>query len=149
MRQRLRLRTHARSIAVYALLVGLPLVGLLGVLRKGHDLEAPPPVDGTWWVNVGASCGLSGGERLEIVQSGQYVAVSLADREPLQGRFRDGVLRARGGARESFAPGCSEGQVELVLRLGEDAGRLEGTGGIEGCSACPPRPISAVRAPVL
>ncbi len=145
MRQRLRLRSHTRSIAVYAFLVGLPVLALLGVLQQGRQLQAPPAVDGFWQIDQGAACGLAAGDRFEIVQSGQYVAVSLEDREPLRGRLNDGVLRARGGARESFAPGCSEGQLELAFRLGPDNGRLTGTGGFEGCSACPPRPIRAVR----
>lgn len=145
MRQRLRLRARARSLAVYSILVGLPLLGLLAVLRQGRYLEAPAAVGGTWQVDVGTSCGLTAGDQLEIVQSGQFVAVSLQDREPLQGRFQNGTLTARGGAREAFAPGCSEGQLELVLRLSADASNLEGTGGIDGCSACPPRPIRAVR----
>ena len=46
---------------------------------------------------------------------------------------------------QASAPGCGERELRLELRLTQSATVLEGTGGVEDCSACPPRPIRAVR----
>lgn len=138
--------SHLRTALIYVALVGLPVAGLVAVLQAGKRLEAPPALRGTWRVEEGAACGVRQGDTFEVVQSGQFVVVSLDGRPPMDGRLRDGVLRARGGARSASTPGCGQGQLELALRPGAGARLLEGTGGIVGCSACPPRPFVAVRA---
>jgi hypothetical protein len=138
-------RVRGRSVLLYSAMVGVPLVLLLGVLGMGRDLSAPPSLGGAWRVESGATCGLSQGERFDIVQSGQFVVIRLSARSPLQGRLDGDVLRAAGGTREASAPGCGERELRLELRLMQSATVLEGTGGVEDCSACPPRPIRAVR----
>jgi hypothetical protein len=40
--------TGRNFVVAYVLLVGLPLLGLAGVLRSGRSLKAPVSVDGTW-----------------------------------------------------------------------------------------------------
>jgi hypothetical protein len=138
-------RVRPRSVLLYGAMVGIPLALLLGVLGAGRDLDAPPSLGGAWRVESGATCGLSQGEHFEVVQSGQFVVIRLSERSPLQGRLEGDILRAAGGTREASAPGCGERELRLELRLTQSATVLEGTGGVEDCSACPPRPIRAVR----
>jgi hypothetical protein len=67
--------------------VGLPLLGLLGVLRLGRGLQAPPSVDGTWRTDSGgAGRGLAallplgrgaGPVHLEVRQSGTYLSLEI------------------------------------------------------------------------
>ncbi len=42
-------------VVAYVLLVGLPLLGLAGVLRSGRNLTAPIAVDGVWKIEADAS----------------------------------------------------------------------------------------------
>jgi Kef-type K+ transport system membrane component KefB len=41
-------RSRRNFVFAYAFLVILPLAGLVGILRGGHNLKAPSPVDGVW-----------------------------------------------------------------------------------------------------
>jgi len=41
-------RTNRNFLIAYILLVGLPVVGLVGVLKAGNNLNAPVSVDGIW-----------------------------------------------------------------------------------------------------
>ena len=103
-------RVRGRSVLLYGAMVGIPLALLLGVLGVGRDLAAPPSLGGAWRVESGATCGLSQGERFDIVQSGQFVVIRLSARSPLQGRLDGDVLRAAGGTRSaarSSSPRCS------------------------------------------
>jgi len=125
------------------MLVGAPLGGLLFVLHLGGRLEAPPDVAGMWQVERGGTCGLRQGDPIEIVQSGQFVQVSLPDRPDMDGRLRNGELRVDGGAIATSSPGCSTGRFELVVR--PERGRLIGTGGVPGCGGCVPQTIVAER----
>jgi hypothetical protein len=129
----------------YLILVGLPAAGVFGVLGAGRQLEAPPDLAGNWRVDSGATCGLGSGDTFRIVQSGRFVQIEIAGRPPLEGRLDESTLRAAGRVRETSAPGCRNGRLSVRFRLSEDGGRLEGTGGVENCSACPARPISAVQ----
>lgn len=132
-----------RTALLYLVLVGAPLCGLLFVLHLGGRLEAPPDVAGTWRVERGGTCGLRQGDPIEIVQSGQFVQVSLPDRPDMDGRLQRGELRVLGGAIATSSPGCSTGRFELVVR--PERGRLIGTGGVPGCGGCVPQTIVAER----
>jgi hypothetical protein len=41
-------RTNRNVVLAYAFLVILPLVGLAGILKRGHSLTAPVSIDGLW-----------------------------------------------------------------------------------------------------
>lgn len=43
-------RNNRNFVVGYVLFVALPLLGLAGVLKSGHNLKAPISVDGTWTV---------------------------------------------------------------------------------------------------
>ena len=40
--------TNRNFVMAYIVLVGLPLLGLVGVLRNGRALSAPVSVEGRW-----------------------------------------------------------------------------------------------------
>lgn len=48
-------RTNRNFVIAYIILVGLPLAGLVGVLRSGRSLTAPISIDGTWKVEADTS----------------------------------------------------------------------------------------------
>lgn len=66
-----------RSILVYLVLVGLPVLGVAAVLRAGRELRAAPFVGGRWRVELlpDPACGVpsSDSAHLEIVQTGRRV----------------------------------------------------------------------------
>jgi hypothetical protein len=76
-----------RFFVSYVLLVGLPLLGLVGVLGAGRNLKAPVPVGGTWDFQADlnaanaqsclASLGLGRAIALEISQSGRNLTLTL------------------------------------------------------------------------
>jgi hypothetical protein len=132
-------------VAAYILLVGVPAAGVFAVLGAGRHLTAPPSLVGRWRVDAGATCGLGTGDTFAIVQSGRFVRIVMEGRPPLEGLFDDMTLRASGGARETSSPGCRTDRLGVRFRVSGDGSRLQGTVGVENCSACPPRPISAVR----
>ena len=78
--------TSRNFVVAYVLLVGLPLLGLAGVLRSGRSLVAPISIDGTWKVegdtgNVSnQSCGKTVSSlvntTLLISQSGKSLALT-------------------------------------------------------------------------
>ena len=83
----------------YLLLVGVPLVMLLAVLRKGKAVSAPASVQGEWWIALDhtsggrSSCDVTlqafDGAAIRISQSGSYL-------EAKSDAFPPGVLRGRG-----------------------------------------------------
>lgn len=115
-----------KTALLYALLVGLPVLGLLGVLQVGRLVEAPPAVGG-WWAYTSAPAGVSAcvpAEGVfEIVQSGTYAVVAMPGRPDVQARLRRGVLQTA----PSADTGCG-GPLRVEARVGQDvAERLEGT----------------------
>jgi hypothetical protein len=78
-----------RSILLYLLLVGMPVLGLLALLHIGQGLTPPISVAGTWTVQTtpqlvdAPSCsdpfGRSGHPRLTITQSGSRLLLMLND----------------------------------------------------------------------
>jgi hypothetical protein len=76
-------------LIAYILLVGLPIVGLLAVLKSGHTLKAPISVDGVWHLQVDAAslatlpCGKTLADNpeaeLAISQSGKNFTLTVAN----------------------------------------------------------------------
>jgi hypothetical protein len=95
-----------RFLLEYTVLVGLPFLGVLGILKSGKSLSAPPSIDGTWSLearldeNEDTPCAehLASFREplLRIRQSGVFVEVSLFNGpgDRLHGRFDDGRLVA-------------------------------------------------------
>lgn len=130
---------------LYLLLVGLPLAGLMAVLRLGTAIEAPPAVGGPWKVVEGGRCSVPD-SLFGVDQSGRFVHVVLPGRPDIPARLTGPALAADGGARTDVSPGCASSAVRIRLRAdGRVARRLVGTVGIPGCAACPETRFEAVR----
>ena len=141
------IRDRVKSALLYLALVGLPTLGVLGVIRLGGLITPPPAVGGTWRMEGrGAACVVPGDGVFEIVQSGEFLHVAVPGRVDLPGRLVRGTLRAEGGARDEVSPGCARGAVALRARVGQGVSeRIEGTIGVPGCDGCPPEAFTAVR----
>lgn len=69
----------------YLLLVGVPILGVFGLLRLGANLAAPVAVAGEWLPSEAASGGCMSGlvweqpPKMTIAQSGRLLVVSLSD----------------------------------------------------------------------
>ena len=84
----------------YILLVGLPLLGLLGILDLGRGIAAPPAVGGEWTAQfTSAACAAAELRQpaLSISQSGTELVVTLNDGRgtTFPATLSDGRLSAR------------------------------------------------------
>ena len=85
-----------KLIAIYLLLVGIPLAGLAAILHVGRGLHAPPAITGQWRMEGAAAAGDSLAP-IAISQSGEHVEVVLAGAE-LRGRLSgDSIVAERRG----------------------------------------------------
>lgn len=116
-----------KSVLLYVALVGIPLLGVLGILQAGRALVPPPAFAGTWRVTASPDSDAEGGcvppTSFRVEQSGRRARVLTeqgavtADIEGL--RFRTRAPLAGGGA-------CAGWRVEA-----EGRGRT-GTAVVEG-----------------
>ena len=135
-----------KSALLYIVLVGLPVLGVLGVLRLGERIVPPTAIGGEWRVEGGGRTCVVPGGRFRIEQSGEFVHVVIPGRTDVPGRLRGGVLNAAGGARDETSPGCGQSAVRIRVRVGTGiADRIEGTAGVPGCAGCPLAAFAAVR----
>jgi hypothetical protein len=155
-----------REIALaYVCLVGLPLLGLVGILHAGSHLSAPPSIRGIWVVNADLRpwsdmpCGrLMTDARhpdLRITQFGTEVIVTLNDLEKtvmsgvLKGRTLDasvpcGMEATKPSPNPSSADGASSSlRLKAVVSDQGKQRSLIGTLSLEGCANCP---VVALRA---
>ena len=134
-----------KTAALYLALVVVPVLGVVGVLRVGGLLEAPPAVGGAWRVTEGALCAVPG-RTFAVGQSGAFLHLRLPGRSDLPARLVGDHFEAEGGALSSVSPGCRSGAVRVEAQIGEDVSeRIVGRMGIPGCGGCPMRAFAAVR----
>jgi hypothetical protein len=155
-------RTNRNFVIAYILLVGLPLAGLVGVLRTGRSLRAPISIDGTWKIEADVS-------RLKSTPCSQ-VLYSLANSPVLISQSgKTFVLTFNNGPKTSAA-GVLEGQtLSVLLTLEPVSGSgcmaaqpltlvatvdphseprsLTGSLAINDCASCAPLEFHAVRQP--
>jgi hypothetical protein len=157
-----------RKLAVaYIFLVGVPLLALVGILRAGNHLIAPPALHGNWSVQVdfrpwqSVPCGalLNNTQQplLSIDQSGRDLTVSLNDGEKtvIPGTIDGFTLSSTpsGGGVESDPgprpnPACQSSQslrLQAIVNQHEKQRSLTGTFQLEGCMSCSPIAFSATR----
>jgi len=126
-----------RSVALYAALVGVPLVGVSAVLHFGQDLRTSPSFGGSWRLEAthGSVCDsvVEGPITLLIEQSGPALTVR-GWGEPLTGQ----------AVGNGFVVGDSSRQIEAHRAGGKNGDRFEGTA--HG-RQCPPvgTPVRASR----
>jgi hypothetical protein len=120
-----------RQVLSYLLFVGVPLAGLLGVLRVGQRIEAPQAVHGSWAVQPMAASGrvctrylLSEADStLVISQSGRQLSGSLGPGAEvgLRGSLTGNELSLEGVIEPGATPrhvACTEGDtVRLTARF--------------------------------
>jgi hypothetical protein len=145
------------TVVTYLFLVGVPLAGLMGILRIGEGLEAPRPVAGTWVAVEGksraaweAGCRTSAGadeeqgpSEVRLEQSGARANVFWpavrADKFYLMvmGDSVEGKLTLKSGE------GCPGGVMMLRGAIQEVNTRVRITGELkrEDCPNCPPIPV--------
>lgn len=150
--------TPVRHLVAYLLFVGIPLAGLLGVLRLGQGIRAPQAVHGRYVVTHLESPGtcqaylLSGDSSLMMTQSGRQVTATLgrAAAVTLRGSV-DGTTLTLAGVVPPALPrqaGCPAGDtVRLVgqARRAPDHGHLDGTLAFLRCADCNTTGFHAVR----
>ena len=127
-----------RVILLYIALVGLPIIGVAGVLQLGRDLRPPVSVSGTWAVRItspvshGTECTLrqAGGDRLQlnISQSGRWLTVSLSNADRVVASELVGAIDGQAiiaGASDRASMGSATA-FPMALRA-----KLEGKGGTD------------------
>lgn len=155
-------KTNRNFIIAYVLLVGLPILGLLGVLRKGHTLTAPISIDGTWKVTADAArlaalpCGKSlaaSDLALAISQSGGNFVLSLPNgpKSIAAGSIDGTSLKASVVPSGAWAgeAGCNDRDLQLVATVDPSANPrvLAGTISVNDCPACGAVEFRASRLP--
>jgi hypothetical protein len=135
-----------KTVLLYLGLVGLPLLGVLGILQVGRGLTAPPAFGGTWRLAAAASedgCTLPAAP-LHVAQSGWRAQVALgatAVQADVDGR----ALRTREAVAAHGGP-CRGWHVEAEGQGAPVPDALVGRLVPEGC-ACAPVPFRALRVP--
>lgn len=152
-----------KLIGTYALLVGLPVLILLGVLEAGRELKAAASISGVWRVDSGFETGVDHAcfsnatanqpSTLAIEQSGRFISVSIApSRLPAaSGTIQGNDLRvnAAGGGREGISDLCNDQtpyRLSATLERNSGQSMLKGLVAVDGCATCQPVAFTAVKA---
>jgi hypothetical protein len=147
-------------ITAYILLVGLPVLILVGVLKTGGSLSPPLSIDGIWRIQ-GESATVATllclrpladppEISISISQSGRLIELAMGQSGNMRSR---GVLEGNTITASSLRPAISEGcaRSEVALTANVDPNTkprsLTGTLSTPGCSACADVVFRAVRQP--
>jgi len=152
-----------RFLIAYVLLVGLPLVGLAGVLRTGQRVSAPISVDGVWKLDLEGNPLASGpcgkplaslqASSMTISQSGKSLVITLdtAAKSPASGSLEGSAFSGYVPLNIDAAandPACARNSV-LALTANVDPKTeprsMTGTIAVTGCSSCTPIRYRAIR----
>jgi hypothetical protein len=152
------LPSKKRLFISYNLLVGIPLLGIVGVLAAGRSLTAPLSVAGTWDLQIDSSAiqalpriaglGFTHSTVLEISQSGRYLSLTLGTQPKVK---LQAALEGKELAADSTLPvaqSCS-GAAGLSLRADVDPKAtprtMSGVFSFEACPSCGAANFQAVR----
>jgi hypothetical protein len=146
-------------VIAYILLVGLPLLALVGVLRSGRSLNAPFSVDGAWKIDAGAThpsvapcenfLSSVSNSPVSISQSGTSLVIGLGGKTTT-GMIAGKTIKAQfAGANNPKATDCSDHSLTLTATLDPltEPRTLSGRLSVEGCESCAPVEFRAVRQP--
>jgi hypothetical protein len=89
-----------RLILEYAVLVGIPLLGVAAILRLGQNVTAPPSIGGMWRIEADWTGCDAPPVEMRVKQSGRYVEIELRDHR-LQGVLDRSQLSAAGAGESS------------------------------------------------
>jgi hypothetical protein len=154
-----------RPVLLYILLVGLPALGVVGVLHAGKNLKPPVFLGGTWSLRVSAEvagarpCGDSAirldGSTLTIFQSGPTLLITIDGEQKtlLEGEIKDLAVTASLVEQSVDKEGASSRNaipIYMEARVDQQAGHdfLPGLLKLTGCSAFEGIPFVATRQPV-
>ena len=154
--------TNRNFIIAYALLVVLPIVGLVGVLKKGRTLTAPISVDGTWQLHAdpvrlsSLPCGKTLAQNPEtaiaISQSGRNFTLTFASgpKSAASGVLDGTTLKASLVPAISWSAeaGCGAGRkLDMVATVDPnmDPRSLSGMLSVDDCPSCGSVEFRAVR----
>lgn len=142
-----------KTSLLYLLLVGLPVIALIGVVRIGQQITPPPYVGGLWRAAEATlaqdACNPPGFTaslpEVNVNQSGQVLELSFPNAASAKSRAEmdEGALRA---TTASADPECPASWLLEARFGGTEYDRLEGRWTPVGCQACRPRTFIAVRA---
>jgi len=150
--------SNRNFVIAYILLVGLPLVGLAGVLRSGRNLNAPFSVDGAWKIDAGAShpsaapctdfLSSVSNSPLSISQSGTSLVISLGGKTTT-GALAGKTIKAQFAGFNNANTDCKDRSLTLTATLDPQAEprTLSGRFSVEGCASCAPVEFRAVKQP--
>ncbi len=139
-------------VLAYVLLVGLPILGVIGVLRVGRHLNAPLSVNGVWKLQgevtvAGLSCPQGAAalqDGLTISQSGRELEASLGT----TGTAATGSLEGTAIKAPLPLPQACGTDRQLMLTATVDPNSnpraMSGTLSVIGCSSCSPVQVQAV-----
>ena len=154
--------TSRNFVVAYILLVGLPLLGLAGVLRSGRSLTAPISVDGVWKIEADAarlaalSCdkSVSAFSSVAISQSGNSLVLTLNNPSKttaagtLDGKsLKAAIVPARDAASKSGCQGDRPLMLAATVDPSTEPKSLTGLLSEDGCPSCAPVAFHAVRQP--
>lgn len=142
----------------YVCLVGIPLLGLIGIVHEGQHLNAPASVNGNWSVEgdfaawAGKPCAdlLTAEKRpaLNISQSGSMLSIVLGDAQvaPLTGTIEGTTLTA--GVEDPTPSGsasCNAAiRVKATASKDREQRRLMGILQLNTCASCAPVAFLAI-----
>jgi hypothetical protein len=145
--------TNTRFLVAYALLVGLPLLGLAGALKTGRKLTAPISVNGAWKLEIDdhlltsqpclkAITSLQH-SAMVISQSGKQFALNFGAESKLPGSgtisgldLSAEVATSRAGAETACG---GNGVLSIAATLDpKTASVMSGTISVNDCSSCSP-----------
>jgi hypothetical protein len=154
--------TNRNFVMAYILLVGLPLLGLAGVLRSGRSLVAPISVDGVWRIEPDTShlivqaCAKSAAalsaSSVVISQSGKSLVLAFnnAAKTVASGTLDGANLKVSlAPSRDSSSEaGCDQGVVlAATVDPKTEPRALTGVLSVAGCPSCAPIEFHALRQP--
>ena len=136
------------------------MLGLVGVLRSGHSLNAPFSVDGAWKINAGTAGQTSSApcadflssvsnSPVSISQSGASLVIGLGGKTTT-GSLDGKTIKAQfAGAVTPNAADCSDHSLTLTGTLDPmtEPRTVSGRLSVEGCPFCAPVDFHAVRQP--
>jgi histidine ammonia-lyase len=154
-------RTSRNFVVAYILLVGLPLLGLAGVLRSGRSLTAPVSVDGTWKLEadsrpISQPCAKAisslSSAPLVISQSGKSLALTIngAPKTAGQGAIEGKNITAAFDSLAALTSSCGNGsriKLTAIVDPKSEPRSLAGYLLSADCVSCEPVPFHAVRQP--
>jgi hypothetical protein len=149
-------------VVAYILLVGLPLLGLAGVLRSGRNLTAPISVDGVWRIDAdagrlsGLSCDrpASAFSSVVISQSGKSLVLTFnnAAKTVSSGVLEGKNLKASVVLERDLSNkgGCGDDEpftLTATVDPNSEPRSMTGLLSVNACTSCVPVEFHAVRQP--